>query len=123
MYLGTNTAIASRLPGWASVGQPSAPAMPGDTLVLWGTGFGATNPAIPAGTAVTGAPVVLAAPTVTVGGMVVPVLSALLTLDTAGLYQITVQLPANVPTGTVAVQASVGGVPSPAGVTIFVGAP
>jgi len=123
MYLGTNTAIASRLPGWASVGQPSAPAMPGDTLVLWGTGFGATNPAIPAGTAVTGAPVVVTAPTVTVGGMAVPVLSALLTLDTAGLYQITVQLPANVPTGTVAVQASVGGVASPAGVTIFVGAP
>ena len=123
MYLGTNTAIASRLPGYASVGQPSAPAMPGDTLVLWGTGFGATNPAVAAGTAVTGAPVAVTAPTVTVGGMAVPVLSALLTLDSAGLYQITIQLPANVPTGTVGVQASVGGMPSPAGVTIVVGNP
>jgi len=123
MYLGTSYALASRLPGYAQVGQPSAPAKPGDTLVLWGTGFGATNPAVAAGTVVTGTPAVVTAPTVTVGGMAIPVINAILTVGSAGLYQITIQLPANVPTGAVALQASVGGVPSPAGVTIFVGAP
>jgi uncharacterized protein (TIGR03437 family) len=37
------------------------------------------------------------------------------------LYQVTIQLPATVPTGAVAVQASAGGVQTPAGVSIFAG--
>jgi uncharacterized protein (TIGR03437 family) len=47
--------------------------------------------------------------------------NSVLTAGTAGLYQITIQLPANVPTGPVAVQASVGGAQTPAGATIFIG--
>jgi uncharacterized protein (TIGR03437 family) len=123
LYLGTSYALASRLPNYAEVGEPSAPAKPGDTLVLWGTGFGPTSPAVAAGTVVTGTPAVVTAPIVTVGGMAVPVIDTILTAGSAGLYQITIQLPANVPTGAVAVQASVGGVSTPAGVTIFVGTP
>jgi uncharacterized protein (TIGR03437 family) len=123
MYPGTNFAIASRLPDYAEVGDPSAPAKPGDTLVLWGTGFGATNPAVAAGTTVTGAPAVVTLPTVTIGGMTVPVVSTILTAGSAGLYQITVQLPANVPTGAVAVQASAGGVPTQSGTRILVATP
>jgi uncharacterized protein (TIGR03437 family) len=69
---------------------------------------------------VTGTPAVVTAPIVTVGGMAVPVVDTILTVGSAGLYQITIQLPANVPTGAVAVQASVGGVSTPAGVTILV---
>jgi uncharacterized protein (TIGR03437 family) len=123
MAPGTNYALASRLPDWALVGNPStAPAKPGDILVLWGTGFGPTNPVAPAGTVVSGAPVTVMTPTVTVGGVSVPVVSSVLTTGTAGLYQVTIQLPANVPTGTVAVQASVGGVPTQAGLTLLVGA-
>jgi uncharacterized protein (TIGR03437 family) len=123
MSPGTNYALASRLPDWALVGNPStAPAKPGDILVLWGTGFGPTNPVAPAGTVVSGAPVTVMTPTVTVGGVSVPVVSSVLTTGTAGLYQVTIQLPANVPTGTVAVQASVGGVPTQAGLTLLVGA-
>ena len=53
---------------------------------------------------VSGAPVTVITPTVTVGGVSVPVVSSVLTTGTAGLYQVTIQLPANVPTGTVAVQ-------------------
>jgi uncharacterized protein (TIGR03437 family) len=122
MAPGTNYALASRLPDWALVGNPSSPpAKPGDMLVLWGTGFGATNPAAPAGTVVSGAPVTVITPTVTVGGVSVPVVSSVLTTGPAGLYQVTIQLPANVPTGTVAVQASVGGVPTQTGLTLLVG--
>jgi uncharacterized protein (TIGR03437 family) len=90
-------------------------------LVLWGTGFGATSPPYPAGIVVSGISAVMPLPAVTVGGMAVPVISAALTDDSAGLYQVTIQLPVNVPTGTVALQASVGGVQSPGGVTIFIG--
>ena len=119
LYPGTNYAVASRLPDYTPVGNQSAPAKPGDTLVLWGTGFGATSPPVAAGTVVTGTPAA-AAPTLTIGGIAVPVISALLTAGSAGLYQITVQVPANVPPGAVALKASVGGVSAP-GVNILVG--
>jgi uncharacterized protein (TIGR03437 family) len=45
-----------------------------------------------------------------------------MTTGTVGLYQITIQLPANVPTGTVAVQASIGGAFTRSDVALFVGA-
>jgi uncharacterized protein (TIGR03437 family) len=96
--------------------------MPGDMVVLWGTGLGPTTPTVPAGMIVTGAPVTSTLPVVTVGGVQVPVVSSVLTTGTAGLYQITIQLPANVPTGNVAVIASIGGVHTQSGVTLFVGA-
>jgi len=41
------------------------------------------------------------------------VISAVLATGAAGLYQITIQLPANVATGSVPVQASVAGVQAP----------
>ena len=115
-------ALASILPSYTPVSATS-PAMPGDLVVLWGTGFGPTNPSAPAGTIVTGAPATLTPPIVTVGGVQVPVVSSVLTTGTVGLYQITIQLPANVPTGTPAVQASIAGVQTQSGATIFVGAP
>jgi uncharacterized protein (TIGR03437 family) len=121
---GTNYALASRLPGYALVGDSSTvPAMPGDTLALWGTGFGATNPTVAAGTVVSGAPATSTLPSVTVGGVSVPVIGTVLTAGSAGLYQVTIQLPATLPTGALAVQASVGGVQTPAGVTLFVSQP
>jgi len=128
LYGATNYAIASRLPDYALVGDPSVEpgavaARPGDTVILWGTGFGATNPPVAAGTTVSGAPAVAVTPTVTVGGMPAQVISAVLTTGSAGLYQVTIQLPSSVPAGAVAVQASAGGVQTPVGVTIFVGTP
>jgi len=116
-----SNAIASVLLNYTPV-TSSAPAMPGDKVALWGTGFGPTSPPVPAGTIVTGAPVTSTLPVVTVGGVQVPVISSVLTKGTVGLYQITIQLPANVPTGTPAVQASIGGLQTQSGVTLFVGA-
>jgi uncharacterized protein (TIGR03437 family) len=128
MYPGTSYAIASLLPDYALAGNPSVvpetvAAKPGDTLVLWGTGFGATNPPVPAGTTVSGALAVVTAPAVTVGGIAAQVISTILSPGSAGLYQVTVQLPATVPTGAVAVVASVGGVQTQAGVLLFVAKP
>jgi uncharacterized protein (TIGR03437 family) len=125
---GTNYALASRLPDYALIADPAVvsgavAAKPGDLVVLWGTGFGATNPPTPAGIAVSGAPVVSAATTVSIAGVSVPVISAVLTTGCAGLYQVTIQLPASVPAGAVSVQASVGGFQSPSGVSLYVAKP
>ena len=114
-------AIASVIPGYTPV-TASAPAMPGDLVVLWGTGFGPTNPPTPAGTIVTGAPATATLPVVTVGGIDVPVISSVLTTGTVGLYQITIRLPNTIPWGTPAIQASIGGAQTQSGVTLFVGA-
>jgi uncharacterized protein (TIGR03437 family) len=127
-YLGTNYAVASLLPDRAMEGNPSVvpgtiAAKPGDTLELLGTGFGATNPAVPAGTLVSGAPAVVTEPTVTVGGVTAQVVSTVLETGSVGVYQVTIRLPATVPTGPVAVQASVGGVHTQAGVLLFVSKP
>jgi uncharacterized protein (TIGR03437 family) len=120
--LGTNYVLASRLPDYSLVGNTSAAAKPGDTIVLWGTGFGATNPPVAACTVVTGTPFTTAPPTVTVGGSQVEVISSLLTAGAAGLYQITVQLPASLPTGSQQVQASINGVQSAPGMMLYIAA-
>jgi uncharacterized protein (TIGR03437 family) len=52
--------------------------------------------------------------------MQVLVISSVLTTGTAGLYQITIRLPATVATGTVAVQASIAGVPTQNGAGLFI---
>jgi uncharacterized protein (TIGR03437 family) len=64
---------------------------------------------------------VVTTPTVTVGGVAAQVVNALLTPGAAGLYQVTIQIPAAAPAGAVAVKASAGGAQTPNGVTIFVG--
>ena len=120
LYGATNYAVASRLPGYVAVGNPTAAAHAGDLLVLWGSGFGATIPASAPSVVVSGAPVVTPAPTVTVGGMPVQVVSATLVGGEAGLYQVTIQLPANVPTGSLAVVATLGTAMTPPGVMLFV---
>jgi uncharacterized protein (TIGR03437 family) len=116
---GTSFAFASLLPSYTLISS-SVPAQPGDTVVLWGTGFGPTTPQAPASAIVSGAPIA-PTPTVTVGGVSVPVLSSILAAGSAGLYQIAIQLPANVPTGAVAIQAAVGGAKTQSGATILIG--
>jgi len=117
---GTSNAIASHYPDYALVGTSNAPAHPNDVLILWATGFGPTDPATPAGLVVTGAPSTATLPVIKVGGAQVPVTAAVLTPGSAGLYQIAIQLPSTVPTGSVAIQASVGGTLSPPNIIIFV---
>ncbi|HEX3747728.1 MAG TPA: FG-GAP-like repeat-containing protein [Bryobacteraceae bacterium] len=127
LYSGTSYAIVSHFPDYALVGNPSVipgtiAARPGDILILWATGFGATAPATPAGIEVVNASSVAPLPTVTIGGAPVTVLSAVISPGSAGLYQIAIQLPSTVPTGVVTIQASLAGATSPANVLTFVAA-
>lgn len=101
-------------------GLTTVPAKPGDIILLWGTGFGATNPAFPAGQTVTGAPALVANPTVTVGGVNADIVAAVLSPASAGLYLIAIRVPATATNGDLPVVAAIGGVQSPDGIFLTV---
>lgn len=87
---------------------PSAPAKPGDTILLYGTGFGSTTPAQPAGQLVNPSP--LANPvTLQINGLNATTTFA--GLVSSGLYQFNVVVP-NVPDGDRPVSVEIGGVVS-----------
>lgn len=98
----------------------TTPAKPGDVVILWGTGLGATTPAVPAGVQVAGAAYLTNAPSVTVGGSAAQVVGAALAPGSAGLYQIAIVLPASLPDGDLEVVSMADGVPSPSGVFITI---
>ena len=96
-------------------GVTTTPAKPGDVLILWGTGFGPTNPSAPAGVQVpadqtysTATPV-----TVMIGSSAATVYGAALAPGFAGLYQVAIQVPASLANGDYPIVATIGGVQSP----------
>jgi uncharacterized protein (TIGR03437 family) len=103
-------------------GLTTVPAKPGDAVILWGTGFGPTNPDVPAGQTVPSnlAPAITGNLTVTVGGINATVLGAVLSPGFAGLYQIAITVPATASSGDLPVVATIGGVSSPSGVVLAV---
>jgi uncharacterized protein (TIGR03437 family) len=118
-------AIATRYPDNAFVGNPSLGAgfvgsRPGSVLILWGTGFGPTTPVAPAGMTVQGAPVTQTPATVTVGGVPATFIGAALSPGLAGVYQIAIQLPENLPPGDALVRATIAGFQTPDNVLIFI---
>src|ERR1019366_87938 len=98
--------------GFAGGGTP---ATSGETITLWGTGFGPTNPAVDG--KVVSAPVpAVTQPTVTIGGATASVTFAGVT--SPGLYRLNVQAPANPPSGDAVVVATSGAVKSQAGAVL-----
>jgi uncharacterized protein (TIGR03437 family) len=118
-------AVATRQ-DYSYIGPPSlfpgatTPAKPGDVVILWGTGFGPTVPAQPAGVQVSGAAYLANAPAVNVGGFSAQVVGAALAPGAAGLYQIAIVLPDSLPDGDLEVVALADGEPSPSGVFITI---
>ncbi len=108
----------SQFVGKASVIQNTVSAKAGDTLTLWVTGLGPTNPAVPAGQQPTTFPAVTTTPTVTVGGVNATVQGAVLRF--AGLYQVNIQLPASLPSGDLPIKIIQGSFQSPDGILINV---
>jgi uncharacterized protein (TIGR03118 family) len=90
----------------------STPAAPGETITIYGTGFGPTNPAITNGTIVAVPLTVATAPTVTIGGVTATVVYA--GLVSAGVYQLNVIVPAGTAAGNAPIVATVGGFSSSA---------
>jgi uncharacterized protein (TIGR03437 family) len=96
----------------------TVPAKPGETITLWGSGFGTTSPANPFGVAIpsTGGPF---ATTGTVSVMLnnAPITAvngnAILTPGDAGLFQMAVTIPSTLANGTYPINVTVNGVTSP----------
>jgi uncharacterized protein (TIGR03118 family) len=89
----------------------ASPAKPGETITLYGVGFGPTNPAAPNGQIIK-SPLALAnQPTVMIGGANATVVSAMLTA--AGQYTIQVTIPASAANGDLSISAQVGAATSP----------
>jgi uncharacterized protein (TIGR03437 family) len=104
---------------------PSAPALtspvkPGEVVVLYGTGFGQTNPAIPNGQIVTAPAPLVTVPTFTIGGTTIAPADVQFAGQSAtGLYQFNVKVPDSAGNGDQKVVATVGGI-STADAFIFV---
>lgn len=88
-------------------GVPFRPAKPGDTIIIYAVGCGATTPASPAGEIVAAARP-LAAPVVVRFGQTTATAQAFLAPQAIGLCQFNVTVP-NVPAGDIAIDATVGG--------------
>jgi uncharacterized protein (TIGR03437 family) len=94
------------------------PVKAGETLVLFGVGFGPTAPQVPAGQVFTGAASTTSPVTVTIGGVAANVVFSGLT--GAGLYQINLTVPPGTGSGDQALQATVNGVQTPPGPVVNV---
>lgn len=99
-------------------GANFAPAKPGETIELYGTGFGPTNPALPANQTVTKAAPLVNSVTVTVGGEPAKVRFAGLVFPGEELLNVT--LPADLPDGDATLVATVGDVSTQTGIFILV---
>jgi uncharacterized protein (TIGR03437 family) len=104
------------VPNGTFPGLTTTPAKPGDVILLWGTGFGPTNPTTAPGITTPGDPVRFTASpvTITIGNIQTNVIYSLLAPNFAGLYQIAITVPDNAPNGDQPVVATVGGASSPA---------
>jgi uncharacterized protein (TIGR03437 family) len=98
-------------------GVTTQPAKPGEVILLYGTGFGPTNPLLPSAQLVATPAALANSVQVTIGGVAAPVAYA--GLVEAGLYQFQVTVP-NLPGGDAAVVAQIGEVHTQTGVLITI---
>jgi uncharacterized protein (TIGR03437 family) len=103
-------------------GLATIAAKPGDVLILWGTGFGATTPAAPVGFETPSDTTYSAStqPSITIDNLQATVYGAALAPGFVGLYQIAIQVPDSLGDGDWPIAASVGGVQSTAGAVLSV---
>ena len=117
---GTGEAVATNQDG--SANSATNPAAAGTFITLYATGEGQTSPGGSDGQPVSAPqPRPVLPVSVTIGGLPATVQSAVERTGSAGVMQVTVQVPGGVEPGrTVPVVLQVGGVSSPPGVTIAV---
>jgi uncharacterized protein (TIGR03437 family) len=90
----------------------TSPAVPGETIVVYGTGLGPTSPALIPGQVPTESASLATLPQVTIGGASATVAFAGVVPGTAGVYQINVQVPAGAANGDLPLIVQVGTAPS-----------
>jgi uncharacterized protein (TIGR03437 family) len=103
---------------YSSPAYTFTPAKPGETVLVYGVGFGQTSP--PITNQQTGVGPLPTLPTVTIGGIPAVVLAGGAGLTAPGLYQLNVTVPANAPNGDLAIIATYNGVTTQASAVITV---
>jgi uncharacterized protein (TIGR03437 family) len=103
-------------PTGTSLGYPTVAARAGDNLVLFGVGFGPTNPVVPVGQAYTGAAQTTNSVQLSIGSTTV--LPTFAGITSAGLYQMNLVVPSGLGVGDVPLLAMVGGVQTQSGVLL-----
>jgi uncharacterized protein (TIGR03437 family) len=123
-----NQAVATRTDNSLAVkagtfaGATTSAAHPGDVLILWGTGFGATTPPAPQGVVTPSTQQYNCSPvTATLGTANLTVYGCALSPGSAALYQVAIQVPASMQPGDYPLQVQVSGAASPTGVILSVG--
>lgn len=115
-----NYAVATFYPDYTDAvpngtfGTPTAAAKPGDIVVLWGTGFGNTSPLAPMGQEVPPGAYAISGVTVTIGSAAATVYGTALAPGLAGVYQVAIQVPTSLASGTYPLVATLNGVQSAA---------
>jgi mannan endo-1,4-beta-mannosidase len=115
-----NYAVATIYPSYAyavpngTLSVPTTAAKAGDTVILWGTGFGNTSPLAPVGQEIPPASYTVSGVSVMIGDTPATVISTALAPGLAGLYQVAIQVPTSLASGTYTLVATVNGVQSPA---------
>jgi uncharacterized protein (TIGR03437 family) len=105
-------------PTGTSLGYATVAAKAGDTVALFGTGFGPTNPVVPAGMPFSGAAAALYKIQLSVNGVRIDPTFAGMTA--AGQFQLNVTLPGGIGTGDVPLIATINGIQTPPNVVISV---
>lgn len=103
-------------PAGTSLGYPTVPAKAGDSVVIFGLGFGPTNPAVPSGQPFSGAAATLDPVSLTINGQTVTLSFA--GESAPGLFQLNLTVPAGLGTGDLALLSTVNGVSTQANVVI-----
>jgi uncharacterized protein (TIGR03118 family) len=117
-FLADTAGHIAAIHGSGTLISATAPAAPGEEIALYGTGFGATNPAVVNGQVLAGASPLVVPPVITFNGTSADVVFAGLTAT--GLYQFNLTVPSGLPDGDAAVVATVGGSSSPAGALVTI---
>ena len=115
---GTLAAPTGAIPGVAS-----HPATPGDSLTLWGSGFGPVSPAATSGdNSLDTLRKTTAQPTITIGGTPAQVTFAGLSPQFVGVYQINVTMPSTAsPANNAPIVIQTGGVTAPVETSLAIG--
>jgi uncharacterized protein (TIGR03437 family) len=117
LFTSDGDVIIAQHADFSPVGTAS-PAKPGETIIVYGSGFGLTSPAIDNGQVLSAVSTLIALPVFRIGG--VNVQPSFAGMTAAGLYQFNITVPASTADGDTPVIATVGGVSSPGSVTIRV---
>jgi uncharacterized protein (TIGR03437 family) len=115
-FMSGSTSYAAAQHADYSLVDAAHPAQPGETIMIYGTGFGPTNPPVATGQLVAMAEPLANSVQISIGG--INVNASFAGLIEAGLYQFNVAIPAGLANGDAGLTAVIGGTQTQTGISI-----